>query len=105
MTTIDHGVGCCPLLGEVHDRVGLVALEDLRDKLPVEQVPELAPYGLPAHLSPGLDPVLEIRDGRQTRCRQLVVDGPPDAVVHDDDLMAHLGEVQGSRPTAVAVTT
>jgi hypothetical protein len=82
-----------------------VALEDLRDKLPVEQVPELDPDGLSAHLAPGLDPVLEVRDGRQTRGRQLVVDGSPDTVVHDDDLVAHLGEVQGSRPTAVAVTT
>src|SRR5215204_5053592 len=94
MAPVDHGVGSGPLLGEVHDGLGLVALHDLGDELPVKQVAELEPYDLRAHLAPGPDPVLYLRDGGQARGAELVVDGPPDAVVHDDDLVADVRKLQ-----------
>src|SRR5688500_11216549 len=105
MAAVDHGVGSSPLLGEVHDGLGLVALHDLGEELPVKQVAELEPYGLRAHLAPGPDPVLYLRDGGQARTPELVVDGPPDAVVHDDDLVADVRKVQGGRPSTIPVTT
>jgi hypothetical protein len=36
MAPVDHGVGRRPLLGEVHDSLGLVALHDVGDELPVK---------------------------------------------------------------------
>ena len=36
MAPVDHGVGRRPLLGEVHDGLGLVALHDVGDELPVK---------------------------------------------------------------------
>src|SRR5215207_2248317 len=103
MPPVDHGVGRRPLLGEVHDGFGLVALHDVGDELPVKQVAELEPYNLPAHLAPRPDPVLYVRDGGQARGTELVVDGPPDAVVHDDDLVADVRKVQGGRPATIPV--
>src|SRR5215213_180820 len=103
MPPVDHGVGSGPLLGEVHDGLGLVALHDLGDELPVKQVAELEPYDLRARLAPGPDPVLYLRDGGQARGAELVVDGPPDAVVHDDDLVADVRKMQGGRPATIPV--
>src|SRR5215210_408041 len=105
MAPVDHGVGRRPLLGEVHDGLGLVALHDVRDELPVKQVAELEPYGLPAHLAPRPDPVLYIRDRGQARGAELVVDGPPDAVVHDYDFMADVGKMQRGRPATITTAT
>src|SRR5215213_9452201 len=103
MPPVDHGVGRRPLLGEVHDGFGLVALHDVGDELPVKQVAELEPYNLPAHLAPRPDPVLYVRDGGQARGTEFVVDGLPDAVVHDDDLVADVRKVQGGRPATIPV--
>src|SRR5215211_3790026 len=102
---VDHRVGRGPLLGEVHDSVRLVALYDLGDELPVQKVAELEPDGLRAHLAPRPNPVLYVRDRGQARGAELVVDRPPDAVVHDDDLMTNVREVQGGRSATVPVAT
>src|SRR5215210_2519507 len=105
MAPVDHRVGRRPLLGEVHDGLGMVALHDVGDELPVQEVAELEPEGLPANLAPRPNPVLYVRDRGQTRGAELVVDGPPDAVVHDHDLVADVGKVQRGRPVTKPATT
>src|SRR5918999_2765935 len=105
MTPVDHRVGRRPLLGEVHDGLGLVALHDLGDELPVQEVAELEPDGLPANLAPRPDPVLYLRDRGQARGAELVVDGPPDAVVHDYHFMADVGKMQRGRPATISIAT
>ena len=49
---VDHGVGRRALLPEVHHRIGLEALERLREEVKVADVPNLQLDVLPADLPP-----------------------------------------------------
>src|ERR671917_689498 len=101
---VDHRVGRRTLLGVVHDGIRLVALHDIGDELPVQEVAVLKGHRLPAHLLPHPDPLLGVGDRREALRPELVVYRPADEIVHDDDLVARLGEMQRGRPAAVAVT-
>src|SRR5215204_430436 len=85
--------------------LSLAPVDGRHDNIGVYAVAVLERDGLRAHLTPRPDPVLYVRDRGQARGAELVVDGPPDAVVHDDDLVTNVREMQRGRPATIAVAT
>ena len=102
---VDHRVGSRALLGEVHDRLGLEALERVVHEVGIGQVADEGLELEPRHLFPHPDPVLELADGDEAVHPHLVVVLPANEIVDHTDVMSTTRQVQRRRPSQIPVTT
>src|ERR1019366_8792076 len=102
---VDHRVRRGPLLSEVHDRLGAERLDDTVGEVRVHEVAGPAGELLARDLLPDLDPALQLGNGDERVDSHLVVVLAAREVVHDAHLVALVGQVQGGRPTEVAVSS
>ncbi len=100
---VDHGVGGAALLGEVHDGLGLEALEQGLAEAVVGEVADEGLDGQPRHLVPAPHPVLEMGDGDEAVHPHLEVVLPPAEVVDHAHVVATTRQVQRRRPPQVPV--
>ena len=107
----DHGVAARqhrerrgPVLGVVHDRLGLEALEHVLDELPVCDVADERPDRPLAQAGPQVHPVLEGEDRDQGVGSDLVVPQATVEAIDDGDVVAPVGQMHRRRPAEVAVS-
>src|SRR4029079_16770814 len=99
-----HRVRGGPLLGEVHDRVGALIVEEGQQLVVVAGDVEDARVDRAAgDLLPRGGPLVERADRRERADLELLVDAPPREVVGDRDVVTTAGQGQTVRPTGEAV--
>ena len=96
---IDHRVGRGALLGEVHDRVGPLALDDRGQELVVGDVAGIGLDVAAAQPLPRPQPLGQGANRRQRLNAELEVPLPPDEAVDDRDRDAPAGTDRGRSPS------
>ena len=100
---VDHGIRRRALLGEVHDRLGLEFGHHRRQKVIVRNVADERLDLLSRELLPDRKPLRERTDRGQGLRPEFVVPLTAGKVIDDCDGVSLAGQIQGRRPTTVAV--
>ena len=102
---VNHGVGRRALLSKVNDGLRLEGGERLLEEGPVTHITDHELDMLSGHLGPLLHTVVWGSNRGQGVGSQLQVDGPPDQVVDDRDLISTGRQVKSGGPTTVSVSS
>mmetsp|Transcript_19672 Transcript_19672/g.41282 ORF Transcript_19672/g.41282 Transcript_19672/m.41282 type:complete len:211 (-) Transcript_19672:170-802(-) len=99
-----HGVGSGALFCEMDDGVWFFFLDELDEEVVLLGNVEVNEFDvLSGDFLPCLDTDLGTLNGSERIATQLHVDIPPAQIIHDDDIVSLIAEVQRRRPAAEAV--
>lgn len=102
--TAFHRVGRGALFSEMHHRLGLPVVQQIKQALIVAcDIDAVEGYGLAADVAPGVQALAEWPDWREGLAFELDVDFATGEVIDDGDIVAEVGEVKGGGPATEAV--
>lgn len=92
------------MLGVMHDGIWVKLRDSFCDEVTVAEIADVAGDALGGDPMPCADSFVEAEDRDETVHTELLVPTSADKVVHDSHLMANRRQIEGGRPTQVAVT-
>mmetsp|Transcript_45916 Transcript_45916/g.70250 ORF Transcript_45916/g.70250 Transcript_45916/m.70250 type:complete len:241 (+) Transcript_45916:704-1426(+) len=101
-----HGIGSSALFGEVDDRVRLFFLQELNQQIVIlgnVKVDKLDVFS--ANFLPGCTTLLRTGNGGQRVTSQVKIDLPARQVVHNNNIVSLITQVEGGRPTTETITS
>src|SRR5579863_3198680 len=104
MFAIDHGIRSGTLFGEMHDRFRFDGFNGGREEVVIHDIADEEIDLLAGKFLPNLQAIGKRADRGQGLHAQLKVPLPADEVVNDGDRVAPIGQMQGSRPSAITVS-